>query len=54
MNLRHLMGFLHSFSIKKKIFFYKIVLKLFYFHVKSCPLSYAQSSNYETLKMQKG
>ena len=35
MNVRHSMGVLHSFSIKN-IFYYKIDLRLFYFHVAMC------------------
>ena len=35
MNVRHSMGVLHSFSIKN-IFYYKIDLRLFHFHVAMC------------------
>ena len=35
MNVRHPMGVLHSFSIKN-IFYDKMDLRLFYFHVKIC------------------
>ena len=35
MNVRHPMGVLYSFSIKK-FFFDKMNLRLFYFHVATC------------------
>ena len=35
MNVRHPMGVVHSFSIKN-IFYDKIDLRLFYFHVTIC------------------
>ena len=39
MNVRHPMGVLDSFSIKN-IFYYKIDLRLFHFHVTNCSAIY--------------
>ena len=43
MNVRHSMGVLHSFSIKN-IFYDKMDLRLFYFHVAKHALSQMKNS----------